>query len=98
MAVKDHLHIYEKVGNKDSTQFRCNDPDCSHLSQYALIEGKRAICGRCYNNFILTKKSLKWKVPHCDRCTRGKKGIEEVEKTDTIASGIAGILGIGGRE
>ena len=72
MAAKKHLHTYERR-RRSKTTYRCIDPECTHLAQKWLIEGKKAICRFCGREFILDREALRRKNPRCLSCSDTKQ-------------------------
>lgn len=64
---ENHVHTFErmkvKTGRKD--MYRCLHPNCTFYAPISMIIGKFALCKLCFNKFVLTKDSLRLKVPHC---------------------------------
>lgn len=70
-----HTHQYIRKREKEKEDvFRCAHASCNHYLRKGYVEGKKSICNRCGNEFILTKKELKMAKPHCMACGRGKEG------------------------
>ncbi len=61
-------HTY-KSGN---TTFFCALPDCSYKISPPLAIGKRSICWRCGDPFILNEYSVRLAKPHCEKCHKPK--------------------------
>ena len=74
-----HLHEYMRSSGSKNI-YRCTDPDCTHYQQKEFLLGKRARCGKCKNEMILTKDQLKNRVPSCMNCSksRASKRVKEV--------------------
>ena len=80
MPAKVHVHKYVRaIGrltkeNKDSGfvgYYRCADANCSHYTKAELILGKRSICNRCGEEFILPLAlRMLGNRPHCKDCTK----------------------------
>jgi len=67
-----NLHEYERSSeNKDI--YRCIHPRCNHYHRRAYLVGKAATCPKCKNEFVLTYKQLRNKLPVCDLCTKSPK-------------------------
>lgn len=66
------LHRYQR-SKANKNVYRCLHPDCSHYARKPLLEGKRAECGKCGEDFILTNKQLNNFNPVCDFCSKAKK-------------------------
>ena len=80
MATLKHYHTYKKV-RQGSNQFRCQHPECSHLTVKDLIEGKKAICNGCAKEFILDNEALKRIYPKCSDCIDlGRKIAPRIEE------------------
>lgn len=62
-------HTY-KTGN---TVFFCAMPDCSYKTATALALGKRCICWRCGEPFIMNEYSVRLAKPHCEKCHKPKE-------------------------
>ena len=80
--VQRHLHTYRQV-KSGSNQYKCQHPDCTHLSTRALIKGNRAICNGCTEEFILTSESLRRALPKCNSCI---KSLVKTKKEDEITA------------
>jgi len=76
--VKKHVHKLKRhVHKSGNAVLFCALPDCSFKINPALALGKRTICWRCGDEFILDDYSLRLARPHCDNCHRSKKKIGE---------------------
>ncbi len=76
MTDKKHVHKLKKVKYKSgNATFFCTLPDCTYKINPALALGKRAICWRCDQEFLLNEYSLRLTRPHCSAChkLKGKK-------------------------
>lgn len=77
MAKTQHVHKLKrhrfKTGN---TVYFCALPECNFKIAPALALGKRAICWRCENEFILNEYSIRLAKPHCDDCHKSKNPID----------------------
>jgi ribosomal protein S27AE len=69
---KFNRHIFDS-GNK---MFFCVLPDCTFKVKTALSLGKRSICNRCGNDFIMNEYSIRLAKPHCDECHKSKDAIK----------------------
>lgn len=65
---KFRRHTYETGG----VIYFCVLPDCSVKIKPALTLGKRAICWRCEEEFIMTEYTIKLAKPHCGNCHKPK--------------------------
>lgn len=61
-------HKY-KTGN---TVYFCILPDCSYKIAMALALGKRNLCNRCNEEFIMNEYSVRLAKPHCEKCHQPK--------------------------
>lgn len=62
-------HVF-KSGNKI---FFCTLPDCNYKIAISLALGKRTLCNRCGEPFILNDYSIRLAKPHCDNCHKPKE-------------------------
>lgn len=83
-------HTYKTTGN---SIFHCILPDCHFKIEVPLALGKKSVCNRCGNDFIINEISIRQAKPHCDACTnrRGSKNerlhaITKVMAKDSIDS------------
>lgn len=67
-------HTFES-GNK---MFFCILPDCSYKVKPALSLGKRSICNRCGNEFLMNEYSIRLAKPHCSDCHLSKDGVAPI--------------------
>lgn len=68
-----HIHKLKRLKYKSgNTIFFCALPDCSFKINPALALGKRSVCWRCGNEFIMSEYSLRLAKPHCDACHKPK--------------------------
>lgn len=71
-----HIHKYKRLTYKSGNQvFFCALPDCNQKINPALALGKRSICWRCGESFIMSEYSLRLAKPHCESCHKSKKEI-----------------------
>ncbi|SRR6266498_2737814 len=92
-----HLHEYQRSVSSIEI-YRCMHPDCNHYTRREFIVGKRALCHKCKQPFIMTQKQLKagQKVrgilhPTCIFCSKSKKAktltnIEEILEKEVFSS------------
>lgn len=72
-----HTHKYKRVRFKSgNVVLFCVLPDCSNKINPALALGKRSICWRCGEEFILNEYSLRLAKPHCEDCHKPKKNVD----------------------
>jgi hypothetical protein len=73
MAKSTHIHKLKRLKYKSgNTIFFCSLPDCTFKTNIALALGKRSLCWRCGESFIMSEYSLRLAKPHCDSCHRPK--------------------------
>ena len=84
MATKEkHIHKLKRLKYKSgSVIFFCALPDCSFKINISLALGKRSICWRCGDTFIMTEYALKLAKPHCEKCHHPKREIQELGKEE----------------
>lgn len=87
-----HIHKLKRLKYKTGNiVFFCALPDCSFKSNIALSLGKRSLCWRCGESFIMNEYSLRLAKPHCDSCHKPKKEVDisginlNVNLTDEMA-------------
>lgn len=84
-ATEKHICKFKRIVYKSGNAvFFCTLPDCNKKINPALALGKRSICWRCGEPFILTEYSLRLAKPHCDACHKPKK-IETIQYEDNIS-------------
>ncbi len=73
MTKTTHTHKFKRLVYKSGNAiFFCCLPDCSTKINPALALGKRSICWRCGQEFILNEYSLRLARPHCSQCHKPK--------------------------
>lgn len=74
MATKTtHTHKFKRLKYKTgNVTFFCALPDCNVKINPSLALGKRSLCWRCGEPFILTEYSLRLAKPHCESCHKPK--------------------------
>jgi hypothetical protein len=76
MRKQEHVHRFRRLKYKSgSTIFFCTLPDCSVKMNIALALGKRSLCWRCGQPFILDEYSLRLAKPHCENCHKPKNSV-----------------------
>lgn len=77
-------HKYQRFSTSTPGRFiwRCMLNECSHWVFQELILGRTTLCHRCGDPFVMDRKALSLKKPHCRKCTRGKS--REAEKIEHI--------------
>ena len=77
MTKTQHTHKFKRLKYKSgNTIFFCALPDCSQKINISLALGKRSICWRCGEPFVMTEYSLRLAKPHCEACHKPKKEVE----------------------
>jgi hypothetical protein len=72
-----HTHKFKRLRYKSGNEiFFCVLPDCSQKINPALALGKRSICWRCGEPFIMNEYSLRLSKPHCEACHKPKKEVD----------------------
>jgi ribosomal protein S27AE len=73
MTKTQHVHKLKRLKYKSgNTIFFCSLPDCTFKTNIALALGKRSLCWRCGESFLMTEYSLRLSKPHCDNCHKPK--------------------------
>ena len=73
MTKTQHIHKFKRLRYKSGNEiFFCALPDCNVKLNISLALGKRSICWRCGESFIMTEYSLRLAKPHCDNCHKPK--------------------------
>lgn len=74
----------------------CKLPDCSFKIAPALALGKRVLCNRCGEPFIMNEYSIRLAEPHCEDCHRVKVSLPPLpelgvkyDKIEDLAAGLA---------
>lgn len=71
-----HTHKLKRLKYKSGNSiFFCALPDCSFKINTSLALGKRSICWRCGEPFIMTEYCLRLVKPHCEGCHKPKKEV-----------------------
>lgn len=82
MAKSNHVCKFKRLRYKSGNEvFFCTMPDCQKKMNPALCLGKRSICWRCGEEFILNEYSLRLAKPHCENCHKPKNQKNEIEET-----------------
>jgi ribosomal protein S27AE len=85
MAKSTHIHKLKRLKYKSgNTIFFCSLPDCTFKTNIALALGKRSLCWRCGESFIMSEYALRLAKPHCDQCHKPKSGVSEEDVRPTI--------------
>lgn len=73
-------YIYEKgkaAKRKKYLVYACTISGCTHYVPSYLAEGKISICNTCAEAFVMTKKTMKLALPHCEDCTKKEKDVSD---------------------
>ena len=72
MAEK-HIHKLKRHSYKTGNAvYFCSLPDCNFKIGTALSFGKRVICWRCGEPFLMNEYSIRLAKPHCEKCHKPK--------------------------
>jgi late competence protein required for DNA uptake (superfamily II DNA/RNA helicase) len=92
MATQNHVHKYRRFVYKRTGHvvFFCVLPDCTYKTSAKFTLGKRNICNRCGEEFLMNEVSIRLEKPHCNECTKHKrtskaKNSAKVEQFPTAA-------------
>lgn len=72
-------HRY-KSGN---VVYFCALPDCNYKIATGLALGKRVVCWRCGDEFLMNEYSIRLAKPHCENCHKPK--VQEVGESEIMA-------------
>jgi len=76
MTKNQHIHKLKRLTYKSGNAvFFCALPDCSYKTNIALALGKRSICWRCGEPFVMSEYDLRLSKPHCDNCHKPKHDV-----------------------
>lgn len=82
-----HVCKFKKIRYKSGNEvFFCTLPDCNKKMNPKLALGKKCLCWRCEQEFILNEYSLRLVKPHCERCHRAK-GNSDIPISEIIPTG-----------
>ena len=77
--VTKHNHKLKRHRFKSGNEvYFCALPECTYKITPALSLGKRVICWRCGESFIMGDYSIRLAKPHCDNCHKPKIAINDV--------------------
>lgn len=72
-----HIHKLKRLKHKSGNAiFFCALPDCTFKINTALALGKRSICWRCNEPFIMNEYDLRLAKPHCENCHKPKNEVD----------------------
>lgn len=93
MANQKHTHKLRRHTYKTGNAvYFCALPDCSYKIHTALALGKRSVCWRCGEDFIMNEYAIRLAKPHCEKCHKPKVGLPDgiVEQArEALAAGEA---------
>lgn len=72
-----HVHMYVRAGQKRESKFMCAHPDCTHREERKYLKGKRSLCNKCGEEFLLDSYALGTSKPKCIKCRNVKKDKKE---------------------
>lgn len=72
--VQNHTHKLKRFKYKSTGTaiFFCTLPDCTFKSDTHLTLGKRSICWRCNQEFLINEYAIRLSRPHCMGCKKTK--------------------------
>jgi hypothetical protein len=71
MSVGKHVHKLRKYTYpKGGSVYFCTLPDCQFKIEVPFALGKETICNICEQPFLINKRTLSLKEPHCSNCGR----------------------------
>ena len=88
MAKSNHIHRLKRHTYKSGNQIYFCVLDCKYKISPALAVGKKSICNRCGQEFVLTEYSVRLARPHCDACHKPKElklSLEDKAREDMIS-------------
>lgn len=68
-----HIHMLQRFKRGKQRGYRCVHPDCAYFTDRVLLLGKRSLCNRCGQEFILDQFALELAKPCCAACSKNKK-------------------------
>jgi hypothetical protein len=96
-----HVHRYQrrniaKSQGKTYLVYYCSLPDCNHYLVPELVVGKKSICWKCGEAFILTADLARLAKPHCKKCgTQGTKRVEDSKTMEEFLKDFLGVTNVG---
>lgn len=73
MPIQKHTHKLKRHTYKTGNAIFFCALDCQFKISIPLALGKKSICWRCNNEFILTEYAIRLAKPHCENCHKPKK-------------------------
>lgn len=89
MEKHTHKYVRVKIGKNKRILFKCAIEGCVHTCRPELLVGRKSICNRCGDEFVITKELSELAKPHCFDCTKSNR-VDEINK---IADKLVAILG-----
>jgi ribosomal protein S27AE len=91
-----HVHKLKRLRYKSGNDiFFCALPDCAFKTNISLVLGKRSICWRCGESFVMNEYSIRLSKPHCNNCHKPKKETDTRDMgeymKDSIINGLVGM-------
>jgi ribosomal protein S27AE len=73
MPSAPHIHkVRRKVYGSGNKVYFCTLPDCYFKIDTGLALGKKFLCNRCGEPFVMNQYSLRLAKPHCEKCHKTK--------------------------
>lgn len=72
MAEKGHVHKFQRHTYKTGSAIYFCVLDCNFKIATPLAIGKKSICWRCGNTFVMGEYSTRLAKPHCNACHKVK--------------------------
>ena len=77
-----HIHKLKRHTYKTGARsFFCVLPDCNYRVAVEMSLGKRSLCWRCGEEFILNEYSIRLARPHCHKCHKRKSDVNVTRTT-----------------
>lgn len=94
MAKYQHIHKYMRDKLGKLVIYKCMLPGCSHYLYRNMALNKVSVCWYCGKEFLMSKKSLKLKKPHCKDCsgTPHKKAVIAETTTPVSSEAVSSFL------
>lgn len=83
MTDNKHVHKLRRHLHKSGTAIYFCVLDCPYKTSLPLALGKKCICWRCGEEFVMNEYSIRLAKPHCQKCHKVKE--EKRRDTDTVA-------------
>ncbi len=86
----NHTHKLKKINYKSGNSVFFCVLDCGFKISVPLSLGKKSICWRCGEEFIMNEYSLRLTKPHCSSCHKSKSNKNEVSEEDKLFGAASG--------